>query len=123
MNTNLKQEVEFLRSCFKGYDVDQDGLMKIAKIILEKNKEIDANQATIKELEKELSSLRNYCTLTFGTSHPEINKCLHEVLVEELRGALEDLMAEQNGPPLLLHRMSWKKAIDRAKQALKNAGN
>ena len=34
MKTNLQKEIEWLRSCFKGYDVDEEGLKKIADMIL-----------------------------------------------------------------------------------------
>ncbi len=30
MKSNLKKEIVWLRSCFKGYDVDEEGLEKIA---------------------------------------------------------------------------------------------
>ena len=49
-----------------------------------KNDKIDL-QAKVEDLEKELLSLRSYCTLTFGESHPEIKKCVHEVELEQLK--------------------------------------
>ena len=51
----------------------------------------------VEELEKELSELRNYCTLTFGFSHPEIKKCPHESELE-----------------------LWKNLAGRMKEALEN---
>jgi len=46
-------------------------------------------QEYLSHKEKEIERLRNYCTLTFGESHPEIKKCVHEEEIERLRGALE----------------------------------
>ena len=39
---------------------------------------------------------------------------------EALAGALQDLVAEQNGPPLLLprHQRAWEAAMDNAEKAL-----
>lgn len=47
-----------------------------------------------KELQRvkdELLNLRMYCNLTFGESHPEIKKCVHEVRVEELENEIVEL--------------------------------
>lgn len=32
--TNLQKEMEWVRSCFKGYDVDEDGIEKIANTLI-----------------------------------------------------------------------------------------
>jgi hypothetical protein len=32
--------------------------------------------------------------------------------------ALEDLIAEQNGPPLIMHAKTWNEAMDKAKAAI-----
>ncbi len=34
MKNNLQEEIEWLRSCFKGYEVDEEGLEKIANVII-----------------------------------------------------------------------------------------
>jgi len=41
MMVKLQDEINWLRSCFRSYDVDEDGLRKIAQVILDKNKEIE----------------------------------------------------------------------------------
>ncbi len=46
---------------------------------------LEAKVAELEETKSQLSELRNYCTLTFGESHPEIKKCPHELKIEELR--------------------------------------
>ena len=33
MKSNLQKEMQWVRSCFKGYDVDEDGVEKIANEI------------------------------------------------------------------------------------------
>jgi len=47
----------------------------------------------------------------------------HEDVVKGLVEALEDLMAQQNGPPLSLprHAERWQKAMDEAQSALAKA--
>lgn len=37
----LEQEIIWLRSCFKSYDVDREGLEKIAKVIIKLKKQAD----------------------------------------------------------------------------------
>src|SRR3990167_4466760 len=54
----------------------------IIKVLSAKDQEYEAK---IEDLEKELLGLRSYCTLTFGESHPEIKKCVHEVELEQLK--------------------------------------
>ena len=46
------------------------------------------------KLKKEIENLRNYCTLTFGESHPEIKKCLHEIEVAKLRELLSEIVED-----------------------------
>ena len=43
----------------------------------------DSEAERVKALEKEILELRSYCMITFGESHPEIKKCIHEVQAEE----------------------------------------
>jgi hypothetical protein len=52
MNNPLKKEILWLRSCFRGYDVDEGGLEVIAKFILKQKEEIE-------DLKSELRKLRD----------------------------------------------------------------
>lgn len=50
MSKSLKKEVEWLRSCFKGYEIDEDGLEAIGKVIIKKNKEIEDLKSALRKL-------------------------------------------------------------------------
>ena len=39
----------------------------------------------VEEIKKEISGLRSYCMITFGESHPEHKKCVHEFELDRLR--------------------------------------
>mgnify|MGYP001607904506 CR=1 FL=1 len=41
MSNPLKKEILWLRSCFRGYDVDEDGLEVIARVIIKKDEQIE----------------------------------------------------------------------------------
>ena len=47
MFVKLQDEINWLRSCFNSYEVDEDGLRKIAKVMLDKNKEIEKLRAKL----------------------------------------------------------------------------
>jgi|SRR3990167_494759 len=83
---NLEKELKA-----RGYDVVEiagahlKGLVHPDEIQTMQRNQIKDLQAKIEDLEKELLGLRSYCTLTFGESHPEIKKCVHEVELEQLK--------------------------------------
>src|SRR3990167_1351017 len=83
---NLEKELKA-----RGYDVVEiagahlKGLVHPDEIQTMQRNQIKGLQAKIEDLEKELLGLRSYCTLTFGESHPEIKKCVHEVELEQLK--------------------------------------
>lgn len=60
-------------------------------IIEELIERLEAKQKTIEGLQKELLGLRTYCTFTFGESHPEMRKYVHEAAIESLRAEVERL--------------------------------
>lgn len=48
-------------------------------------------EKALAEAKSELDRLRNYCTLTFGISHPEIRKCIHQIELANEKGNNQEL--------------------------------
>ena len=57
----------------------------------------DSEAERVKELEKEILELRSYCMITFGESHPEIKKCIHEVQAEKRGKAILEVWKKIGG--------------------------
>ena len=74
---------------------------------------IHAERKVLEEKEVELERIRNYCTLTYGFSHPEIKKCPHEMeveaqaqVIERMREALNSI-ANAGGFTIYTNQSDW----------------
>ena len=52
MNNNIKREILWLRGCFRGYEVDEDGLEVIAEVIIKKDEEIEDLKSMLRKIKK-----------------------------------------------------------------------
>ena len=89
----LGEAIESVTDCLESKHEENSKLKEeIEALKLSKNFMGDSATAhnEIIELQQQLQTLRNYCTLTFGESHPEIKKCSHEVELQ----AMKDKMSE-----------------------------
>lgn len=73
------KSVAKLESIIQAKENEIEDLKAVNKIYFE------AKEDRIKEFEKEISEIRNYCMCTFGESHPEMKKCPHELEADSLR--------------------------------------
>lgn len=49
MSNSIKSEVLWLRNCFRSYEVDEDGLEEIAKVIIKKDEEIEELKSRLRK--------------------------------------------------------------------------
>lgn len=72
--------------------------------------------------QKELADLRSYCTLTFGESHPEIRKCVHEEENKRLKSVEQDWLKHDCGV-LMTENSSLQRRIVELERALQKIHN
>lgn len=51
MKNSLKQEMMWVRGCFRGYEVEEDGVEVIAKVIIKKDEEIEDLRLILRRME------------------------------------------------------------------------
>jgi hypothetical protein len=94
-----KQEIQWLRSCFKSYDVDEDGLGKIADAIIGMRKEIQDYQKLrekIKDKDNRLWGIIR-CNACNGTTDCEnspecpenYDGCIADDILKEMQAYLQ----------------------------------